>query len=93
DLCEPCRELCAYECKHLRCTRLCYEPCNRGPCNKPCNKKLKCGHICIGLCGEPCPPQCRICHKDIVQEIFFGSEDEPDARFVFLPNCKHISMY
>ncbi|CAF3694346.1 unnamed protein product [Rotaria sp. Silwood1] len=90
DLCEPCRELCAYKCKHLRCTRLCYEPCNRGPCNEPCNKKLKCGHTCIGLCGEPCPSQCRICHKDVVQEIFFGSEDEPDARFVFLPDCKHI---
>jgi hypothetical protein len=45
------------------------------------------------MCGEPCPRQCRRCDKRIVQEIFFGSEDEPNARFVLLPDCKHISMY
>ncbi|CAF4369011.1 unnamed protein product [Rotaria sp. Silwood2] len=90
DLCTPCKEPCAYKCKHLRCTRLCSEPCDRVPCNEPCNKKLECGHSCIGMCGEPCPRQCRICHKRIVQYIFFGTEDEPDARFVFLPDCGHI---
>jgi hypothetical protein len=45
------------------------------------------------MCGEPCPPQCRICNKRIVKEIFFGTEDEPDARFVFLPDCRHLSMF
>lgn len=45
----------------------------------------------IGLCGEPCPMKCRHCDKDIVQEIFFGTEDEADARFVFLPDCGHMS--
>ncbi|CAF0975352.1 unnamed protein product [Rotaria sordida] len=90
DICTPCKEQCAYKCRHLNCTRLCSEPCSRGPCNKPCNKKLKCGHYCIGICGEPCPRECRICDKHIVEEIFFGSEDEPDARFVLLPDCRHI---
>ncbi|CAF0725958.1 unnamed protein product [Adineta steineri] len=90
ELCTPCKEPCAYKCKHLQCTRLCSEPCNRGPCDQPCDKKLKCGHDCIGICGEPCPPQCRICNKHIVQEIFFGTEEEPDARFVFLPDCEHL---
>ncbi|CAF3403136.1 unnamed protein product [Rotaria socialis] len=90
ELCIPCKEPCAYKCKHLQCTRICSEPCNRGPCNEPCDQKLKCGHDCIGLCGEPCPRQCRICNKHIVQEILFGTEDEPDARFVFLPDCKHL---
>lgn len=52
-----------------------------------------CHQIGIGICGEPCPRQCRICDKESVQEIFFGSEDEPDARFVLLPDCGHISMY
>ncbi|CAF1207828.1 unnamed protein product [Adineta steineri] len=88
--CPPCRRLCGYKCKHLQCTRLCSEPCDRGPCNEPCNKKLKCGHTCIGLCGEKCPPQCRICDKDIVQDVFFGTEEEPDARFILLPDCNHI---
>ncbi|CAF4022002.1 unnamed protein product [Adineta steineri] len=90
DPCPPCREPCMYKCKHLQCTRLCSEPCNRGPCNKQCNKKLKCGHYCIGICGEPCPKQCRICDKSVVQEILFGTEDEPDACFVSLPDCGHL---
>ncbi|CAM4799643.1 unnamed protein product [Rotaria magnacalcarata] len=90
ELCVPCKEPCAYKCKHLQCTRICSEPCDRGPCNEPCDQKLKCGHDCIGMCGEPCPRQCRICNKHIVQEILFGTEDEPDARFVFLPDCKHL---
>ncbi|CAF1425706.1 unnamed protein product, partial [Adineta steineri] len=90
DPCPPCRKPCMYRCKHLRCTRLCSEPCNRGPCNKRCDRKLKCGHYCIGICGEPCPKQCRICDKSVVQEIFFGSENKPNACFVLLPDCKHL---
>ncbi|CAF5096519.1 unnamed protein product, partial [Rotaria sp. Silwood1] len=90
EICTPCIEPCAYKCKHLRCTRLCSEPCDRGPCNEPCHRKLRCGHTCIGICGEPCPPQCRQCDKSRVQDIFFGTEDEPNARFVFLPDCGHI---
>ena len=42
----------------------------------------KCGHPCIGLCGEPCPRLCRVCDKSKVEELFFGDEDEKDARFV-----------
>jgi hypothetical protein len=45
------------------------------------------------MCGEPCPRECRICNKDIVEDIFFGTEGEPNARFVFLPDCGHISKY
>jgi hypothetical protein len=33
---------------------------------------------------------CRICDKENVTEIFFGTEDDADARFVFLFDCKHI---
>ncbi|CAF1002415.1 unnamed protein product [Didymodactylos carnosus] len=44
----------------------------------------------IGLCGEPCPSWCRICDRQKVKEIFFGNEDEPDARFVQLSDCRHI---
>jgi len=44
----------------------------------------------LGICGEKCPRLCRICNKDQVTEILFGDEDEPDARFVYLEDCKHI---
>nr|XP_055068724.1 NFX1-type zinc finger-containing protein 1 isoform X2 [Misgurnus anguillicaudatus] len=88
--CAPCNEPCAWQCPHQRCTKLCHEPCDRPPCSIPCSKTLPCGHPCIGLCGDPCPDKCRICHADEVTEIFFGSEDEQDAHFVQLEGCKHL---
>jgi len=90
EACAPCKESCAWKCEHKKCTRKCHEVCDRAACNEPCKKKLKCGHDCIGFCGEPCPPYCRRCDRKVVTEILFGSEDEPNARFVFLEDCRHI---
>ena len=88
--CVPCTEPCKWNCRHFRCSQRCGEICDRPPCNEPCKRKLKCGHPCIGLCGEKCPSKCRICNKDEVCEIFFGYEDEEDARFIELEECKHL---
>ncbi|XP_016333043.1 NFX1-type zinc finger-containing protein 1-like isoform X2 [Sinocyclocheilus anshuiensis] len=88
--CAPCNEPCEWQCPHHSCTKLCHEPCDRPPCSVPCNNTLPCGHRCIGLCGDPCPNKCRICHKDEVTEIFFGNEDDPDACFIQLEDCKHM---
>ena len=90
ELCSPCKERCTWECRHHRCTKLCSEECDRPRCDRACLKKLDCGHRCIGLCGEPCPSKCRTCDRDEVTEIFFGDEDEPNARFVELEDCHHI---
>ncbi|KAM5135150.1 NFX1-type zinc finger-containing protein 1 [Mantella aurantiaca] len=90
DSCVPCMEPCSWSCKHFTCTRLCSQPCDRPPCNVPCDKQLKCGHPCIGFCGEPCPKKCRECDQGEVTEIFFGFEDEKDAYFVLLEDCGHI---
>lgn len=58
---------------------------------QPCSKMLQCGHPCIGLCGDNCPNKCRVCNPDdITFEIFFGSEDNPDAYFIQLEDCGHI---
>lgn len=91
--CDPCMEDCDWNCQHLRCTKKCGEICNRPPCNEPCPKFLHCGHPCIGLCGEPCPNLCRHCNPEKVNVIFFGTEDEPNARFVELEDCGHILEY
>ena len=88
--CNPCMEPCRWSCPHFRCTKPCGELCNRPPCNIPCRKKLKCGHRCIGLCGEKCPKKCRICNKEEVCEILFGDEDEDDTLFIELQDCGHI---
>ncbi|XP_062521487.1 NFX1-type zinc finger-containing protein 1-like [Corticium candelabrum] len=90
ELCDPCQEPCQWECAHYACTKLCGEPCDRPRCNIPCQRILKCGHDCIGLCGEKCPSLCRLCHFEKVAEIFFGDEDDPKARFLQLEDCGHI---
>ncbi|CAF1016198.1 unnamed protein product, partial [Brachionus calyciflorus] len=90
DPCAPCLEKCTNKCKHSKCFKTCDEFCDRKPCDEPCDKLLKCGHPCIGLCGEKCFNWCRICHKNKVNEIFFGTEDEPDAKFIRLDDCGHI---
>ena len=90
QVCKECQEDCAWQCVHRKCTKKCHEPCNRRRCNQHCEKVLKCGHPCIGLCGEKCPSKCRICHKEEVTEILFGDEDEEDTRFVQLEDCGHI---
>uniref|UniRef100_A0A8C0BC21 Zinc finger NFX1-type containing 1 n=1 Tax=Buteo japonicus TaxID=224669 RepID=A0A8C0BC21_9AVES len=88
--CFPCAEPCEWQCQHYRCTNLCSEPCNRPRCNVPCAKLLCCGHPCIGLCGEPCPKKCLVCDREELTQIFFGFEEDPDARFVQLEDCGHV---
>ena len=90
ELCVSCKEPCRWKCKHLKCKRFCFELCDRLPCNEPCKKVLKCSHPCIGLCGEKCPKLCRVCEPDKVKEIFFGTEEEENARFIQLTDCGHI---
>ena len=90
--CVPCNEKCRWKCQHLSCDRLCSELCNRPPCNKPCNKVMPCRHRCRGLCSEDCV--CAHCHtngsREPITSIFLGREDEEDARFIKLKDCKHI---
>ena len=88
--CKKCAEPCSWRCPHFECTNLCGRPCDRPRCDAPCEKRLRCGHQCIGLCGEPCPNKCRICHEEDVTEVFFGTEEEPDARFIQLADCGHL---
>ena len=90
DICQPCVEKCKWKCRHMKCSKKCSELCDREACQQACQKKLKCGHDCIGMCGEKCPRLCRVCNRDKVCEILFGTEDDPNARFVLLEDCNHI---
>ncbi|XP_069936734.1 NFX1-type zinc finger-containing protein 1-like [Cherax quadricarinatus] len=88
--CQLCKMNCDWKCKHQKCDKLCGDKCSRKPCDKPCPKKLKCGHPCVGFCGDPCPPLCRICNVDELTEfVLLGFEDDDDARFVSLEDCGH----
>ena len=87
--CAPCMEQCQWQCEHYQCNKKCGELCDRPRCDQPCRKKLKCGHRCIGLCGEECPSLCRICNKDQVHKLLMA-EEEGDVRFIQLKDCKHL---
>ena len=88
--CDPCNEVCSWNCRHHVCKQLCHMECNRPPCDAPCEKRLKCGHPCPGLCGEKCSSLCRLCHVGELTEIFFGTEQDEGARFIQLMDCPHV---
>ena len=86
----PCTEPCLRACPDNQCSALCSQPCTGKLCSEPCKLLLPCGHPCIGLCGDQCPAKCRVCHSEEVTQVFFGPEDEPDARFGELADCHHV---
>ena len=91
--CQECPHRCEWKCEHLKCTRNCGEPCDRERCDEPCLKSLSCGHPCLGLCGEPCLSICKECNKEEWEKkvpLIFGTEEEPEARFIQLSDCQHI---
>ncbi|XP_072165890.1 NFX1-type zinc finger-containing protein 1-like [Diadema setosum] len=89
--CELCLKRCKWNCPHFICSKLCFEPCDRPPCDEPCPKKRKkCGHPCIGLCGEICPTPCRVCDKTELEQRFFGTEDPSVSRYIQLEDCGHV---
>lgn len=51
---------------------------------------MPCGHPCVGFCGDDCPRLCRVCNKEELTEIFFGTEEDEEACFVQLRECKHV---
>nr|XP_045592741.1 NFX1-type zinc finger-containing protein 1-like [Procambarus clarkii] len=88
--CTVCKMNCDWKCKHLKCTKLCGEKCSRKPCDQACPLKLNCGHPCVGFCGDPCPPLCRICDaEELTEFVLLGCEEDADARFVLLEDCGH----
>lgn len=87
--CVPCSEPCEWKCVHFRCGRMCFEVCDRPRCDAPCRHFLPCRHPCTGLCGEPCPPLCRRCHRGTLLQGTLGAADVDDARFVWLEECGH----
>ena len=97
QLCVPCSKECPWRCRHYKCTKKCGQLCDRPRCDEPCKRILTCGkkpnfHRCRGLCGEPCI--CAVCEKndgrDAITEISLGGEEDEDAVFIQLPDCKHI---
>lgn len=88
--CSNCTEPCPRACVHKKCNAKCGEKCTIEPCTEPCPKILRCGHGCIGFCGDPCPPLCRHCNKEELEKVFLGFENANDAKWVLLVECGHV---
>lgn len=91
--CQKCENPCAWECQHFKCTALCGELCNRPRCSKPCKQELKCGHVCIGLCGERCPTECFDCNRSSLKSIGIFKSEKQTTRGVELEDCGHLVEY
>ncbi|CAG8488734.1 11582_t:CDS:10 [Funneliformis caledonium] len=68
--CITCAEQCNWICEHQGgCALSCSAPCSRLPCDLQCQKLLSCGHRCVSVCGEECPPQkyCVLCANDEIK--------------------------
>uniref|UniRef100_T1J9V5 NF-X1-type domain-containing protein n=1 Tax=Strigamia maritima TaxID=126957 RepID=T1J9V5_STRMM len=80
--CKQCNSKCTWICPHYKCSKKCHEFCDRPRCNESCLNVMKCGHQCIGMCGEKCPRLCKICNAKGLEKM------EDDARFIEL-DCEH----
>ncbi|PFH53777.1 hypothetical protein AMATHDRAFT_73192 [Amanita thiersii Skay4041] len=100
--CAPCQEPCTWLCPHLMCPLPCGSVCSRLPCDKRCEKMLKCGHRCPSVCGEDCSIQlCPICapkedRETVVDLILYlkmedllMDEESLDNILITLPDCCH----
>ena len=91
DVCMGCHYEVDQKCQHQSFTTECSQLPTQPLCGEKCSLKLNCGHSCLGMCGEPCPPICSICSpNEECFEVYFGEEGEANARFVTLPDCGHI---
>ncbi|CAH0691773.1 unnamed protein product [Spodoptera exigua] len=88
--CTPCEEACGRRCVHGRCTRRCGEECERAACLERCPLRLPCGHMCRGLCGEPCPDICQICRPEQFPTDFLGDPYGDNDKFILLEDCGHV---
>ncbi|RGB25652.1 hypothetical protein C1646_771434 [Rhizophagus diaphanus] len=98
--CDVCAERCLWKCEHQgKCELSCGAPCYRLPCNERCDKKLKCGHRCAGICGETCPSEdfCVNCASekvkdqvpDVIMSTKFSEIDWNEERMIVL-SCGHV---
>ena len=97
--CAPCIEPCTWACPHQGpCTMPCAAPCTRLPCDKRCDRLLRCGHQCPSLCGEECPETyCHGCcgtekHEarvDLFEFKTYGAINVDDTPIVVL-GCGHF---
>ncbi|KAM0493919.1 hypothetical protein ACHAP8_008943 [Fusarium lateritium] len=69
----------------------------RLPCNKRCDKKLRCGHQCPSFCGEVCPVgYCQVCNRskknsrvDLLEFRTYSEIDLDETPIVVL-GCGHF---
>ena len=88
-----CTDQCKCECAHKKCSKTCSEECDKPCCNEPCDKMLKCGHCCLGLCGEKCLSICLICNRKKFLSDVKGlpkKKTNPESHRYIQLDCGHL---
>lgn len=90
--CVPCTSPCSAGCQHKgKCQRLCFQACDVPPCDQPCCKVLRCGHPCLGLCGEQCPDVCCDCQRSMLfRRVCARYKFTAGAFLLSLKPCGHV---
>ncbi|GKT21792.1 DNA2/NAM7-like helicase like protein [Aduncisulcus paluster] len=98
--CIPCRERCVNGCEHRRCLKQCHEKCSVSFCDEYCDKQLRCGCDCRGMCGEPCPP-CPIHEPEAYKKAISVIEldpiidilrEYPSRRVYYFKECEKVEV-
>nr|XP_053646634.1 NFX1-type zinc finger-containing protein 1-like [Cherax quadricarinatus] len=76
-------KMCPWTCKHHQCSSKCSDKCSIPLCEESCTELLKCGHVCSGFCGDPCPQLCLVCDAEKLPPQL------DNARYVLLEECGH----
>ncbi|KAI9460071.1 hypothetical protein HD554DRAFT_2028943 [Boletus coccyginus] len=100
--CAPCKQPCTWACPHDSCPVPCGSVCARLPCDRRCDKVLRCGHRCPSVCGEDCAvqvcPKCasedqRIQVADFIMQRTLAEIDPDleslDEMLITIPSCRH----
>ncbi|CAI2339304.1 unnamed protein product [Caenorhabditis sp. 36 PRJEB53466] len=92
NICSLCVSNCSNKCMHRSCTKYCYEECDVKTCTEPCSEKLRCGHACLGMCGEMCPKICGTCEREkyVACVSNMDKSSQKVHRLVMNPKCHHI---
>ncbi len=85
-----CEEFCDWKCAHFSCSKKCSEICDRPQCNQRCEKRLKCGHTCYGLCGEPCLSLCPECQCSKFNKKLKNANPFNKEVLYYQLTCDHI---
>ncbi|KAJ8946028.1 hypothetical protein NQ318_023276 [Aromia moschata] len=106
EACKPCEKNCTYRCDHSVCKKKCgeicvkcaeqcprkcvHQTCKNDPVRNPAQNRCNAAIPVLDFVMIGAQENVEFVTKIKYMKYFFGTEDDEDARFVELQDCKHI---